>query len=360
MALSRLPASTHRLRRRSALATVAVPLLVLVAACSGSGGGAAIGGGANDPTTTTLPPIAPLTGLPTDADVVSRPAVTVKIENAPASRPQAGLERADVVFEVIVEGGVTRFLAVFHSADSDAGPIRSVRPADPAIVSPFGGVVAFSGGIGTFVDALRASPATAIDETAAGDAMRRRRDRTAPHNLYAQTEDLRELAPDGEGPPPPFATFLGDGQAFAAAGATDVLGVDMVVGRTGIAYTWDEGSATWLRDTNGTPHVVESGEQIAPTTVIVQFVENPPVGEVDTTGSPVTEARVVGEGRGMLFTAGQSVPIRWAKPSATAMTTFTDEAGQPIVLPPGRTWVELADVGDAVTPRLPPAPAPPG
>src|SRR5205085_4871111 len=121
----------------------------------------------------------------------TRPAVTVKIENSPPSRPQAGLDKADIVFEAVVEGGQTRFLAIFQSADADpAGPVRSVRPSDPAIVSPFGGIAAYSGGIQRFVDAMRATGLKNYDETSGGSAFRRRSDKVAPHNLYTSTPAL--------------------------------------------------------------------------------------------------------------------------------------------------------------------------
>ena len=74
----------------------------------------------------------------------------MKIENTPEARPQSGLDVADVVYEEVVEGGITRFWAIFNShAPDHVGPIRSVRRMDPDIVSPLGGVVAYSGGTTT-------------------------------------------------------------------------------------------------------------------------------------------------------------------------------------------------------------------
>jgi hypothetical protein len=342
-------ALTRRRPTRYGVVVAALALLVALPACSG-GGGASIGGGPGA-TTTTVPPFFPLTGLPaTDARTVTRPAVTVKIENSPASRPQAGLAAADVVIEAIVEGGQTRFLAVFHATDSEVGPIRSVRPADPALVAPFGGVVAFSGGIPRFVTALRQMPVTAVDENNAGDAFRRRRDRSAPHNLYGTTEALRDkVSETTDKPPPRFATFLAPGEAWVPAGAVPVATASFPVGSTNVAYAWDAASGTWKRSTNGTPHMVEGGGQVSPTTVIVQFTPYEPTGEVDTTGAQVFEAKVVGTGEAVIFANGTSVRARWSKTAATSMTVFTDAAGAPISLPAGRTWVELATPGAPVT-----------
>jgi len=84
------------------------------------------------------PPACPLTGEPAPHGAVpDRPALAIKVENAPEARPQSGMDKADVVYEEVVEGGVVRFMAVFQSQDAaEVGPVRSVRPVDPDIVSP--------------------------------------------------------------------------------------------------------------------------------------------------------------------------------------------------------------------------------
>ena len=88
----------------------------------------------------------PLTGVAVEAPP-QRPALAVKVENSVAARPQSGLNAADVVWEEVVEGGITRFVAVYHSnLPPDIGPIRSVRPMDAAIAGPLHGLFAFSGG----------------------------------------------------------------------------------------------------------------------------------------------------------------------------------------------------------------------
>lgn len=298
--------------------------------------------------TTTVPQYFPLTGAqanPESLARLNRPAVTVKIENSPQSRPQAGLDVADVVFEPVVEGGQTRFLAVFQSTDADtAGPVRSVRPSDPSIVAPFGGVVAYSGGIARFVDAMKATGLKNYDENAT-DVLVRRRDRAAPHNLYTSTPALYAKAGGGS-PPPAFNAFLKPGTPYAPAGAVPVARVSLQVGRTtSVDYDWDAAGGTWKRSVDGRPHLVENGNQIAPTNVIVQSIAYEGTSDVDASGSPVTEAKVVGSGDAVVFAAGTMLAARWSKPNATAMTTYTDRSGAPIQLPPGRTWVEMPAPG---------------
>jgi hypothetical protein len=340
-------------RARTARALIGVLALSLVATACSSGGGAELGSNGRSGGGTTVPQYYPLTGLQVDnAATAGRPTLTVKIENSPAARPQAGLDAADIVFEAVVEGGQTRFLALFQSADSDnVGPVRSVRPSDPAIVSPFGGIVAYSGGIQRFVDAMKATGLKNFDETTAGSAFHRRTDRVAPHNLYTSTSALYAKV-SGGAPPPSFATFLKPGQAFSPPGATPVTHITLAVGSSTTAdYDWDASSGTWKRFTDGKPHTVEGGGQLAATTVIVEYVPYEETGEVDTTGAPVSEGKVVGTGDAVVFANGMMVKARWSKPNATAMTTWTDLSGQPLAIPPGHTWVELPNVGAALTTR---------
>ena len=111
------------------------------------------------PTTEAPPPPPPtfpwpLTGVET-TDIVQRPALAVKIENSSESRPQSGLNSADLVWEEVVEGGITRFVAVYHSTlPPEIGPIRSVRPMDAGIAAPLGGLFAFAGGQPDFVERI--------------------------------------------------------------------------------------------------------------------------------------------------------------------------------------------------------------
>ncbi|HKA03850.1 MAG TPA: DUF3048 domain-containing protein, partial [Acidimicrobiales bacterium] len=101
------------------------------------------------PTTAAAVPVAPEVGLPDPTgESLTRPALWVKIENTPEARPQSGLDQADVVYEQVTEAGITRFITLFNSEVPDVvGPIRSTRAMDSDVVSPLGGVFAYSGGI---------------------------------------------------------------------------------------------------------------------------------------------------------------------------------------------------------------------
>jgi len=289
----------------------------------------------------------PLSGRPaTDPAVLARPAVTVKIDNIAVARPQAGIQAADVVYEELTEG-VTRLVVVFQSSAAEVvGPVRSVRPADPTIVTPLGGVLAFSGGSPSAVDLATDAPVTVVTEGDT-DVMYRRSGRSAPHNLYTSGDGLRAKAPPEAKAPPPFADFLRDGRAFAPAGGTPATRLSLIPAPYVSAdYDWDPGTSTWLRTTDGRPHLLEGGARIAPTTVIVQYT---PYSEF-VHDSKVQYPEVVGSGDALILAAGTVVPARWSKPSPADVTTWTDAGGARIALPPGQTWVHLVAPGSTVTP----------
>jgi hypothetical protein len=338
--------------RRSALAAGLASLLA-ASACGGGHKSAA----PTSPSSTAVSegtvkdgPIAPLTGLVDQSgDSASRPSIAVKIDNAPEARPQSGLDVADIVYEEVVEGGVTRFIAVFHSqAPPLAGPVRSVRPMDPGVLSAYHGLVAYSGGIPAFVALLRKAPVQDVDVDVATDAYTWDKSRAAPHNEYVSPEKLWPKA-KGSNAEPPKAMFgyRAAGEPFGDADAHHVV-IPYSPRQTSI-YDWDAASGTFKRTSNGTPHTTTSGAQIAPQNVVIQFVSLHNLDYVDQSGTKVVESTVVGSGDAWILSAGRITKGHWAKDSASAPTRFTGGAGNPVKLTPGRTWVHFAPVGTPVT-----------
>ena len=335
------------------MVALAVVLMAATAACGG-GNKAAQGRSTTTaaPTTTTIPPQALLTGLPlNDPEKLARPAVTVKIDNNAAARPQAGLDAADVVYEEVTEG-ITRFVVVFQSTDADPiGPVRSVRPADPLIVSPLDGLLAFSGGAPGIVALVQSADLRFIDEDNT-DALYRRSGRSAPHNLYTDSEKLYRKVGDSKAPPP-FAKFLKYGETYSAAGAVPVVGIDIPLADITASYTWDAAAHGWQRSTNGQAHRLEAGGTWTPGNVIVQFVTYSTFsGDRD-----VTYPEVIGTGEAWYFVNGTLAKGTWSKPGASSVTAYADANGAPMVFQPGRTVVELVEDGANVRTESPPAPA---
>lgn len=340
------------MRRALIVLLVAVSLLA-TAACSSDSKPAADGGKPSTsakPTTTTEPPkvAAPLTGVLVAPGSVAHAAVTVKIDNTEAGRPQAGLERADVVYEERVEGGVSRMIAVFHSQDADlVGPIRSVRTSDGPIVGPLGGVFAFSDGTPAVVKSLRSVPVKAVYEMQGAGPFVYPPGRNRPLKTFAKTARLREEATKQD-PPPALFGFRAAGEALAgttpAAKATFAFGQ-----RSSVVFDFDAASGRWLRTSNGKAHTLADGSRLGFTNVIIQTVAYRSVGYRDSSGTMVDEAVSVGSGEAILLSGGAQLKLRWSKGSPTAVTQFTDAAGAPVKLAPGTTWVGLVPTGSAIT-----------
>jgi hypothetical protein len=275
----------------------------------------------------------------------------VKIDNAPEARPQSGLDVADIVYEEVVEGGVTRFIAIFHSTSPElAGPVRSVRPMDPDILSAYRGLVAYSGGIPAFVSLLRKAPVQDVNVDMATPAYTWDKKRAAPHNEYVSPDKLWPLAKGSNtAPPPAMFEFRAPGAPF---GDADAAGVSINYSpRASATYDWDAATGTYKRTENGTAHTAASGAQIAPQNVVIQVVTTKTLGYKDQSGTNVVESNVVGSGDAWFFSGGRMTKGRWSKSSETAVTKYTDPAGNPVKLAPGRTWVHFAPTGTPVTPK---------
>lgn len=334
--------------RRRVLAGVAALVILAVAAVAAL---LLVADDDEDAETASEETVLPLLG--TEGRVPQRAALAVKVGNTEEGRPPTALTQADVVFEEMVEGGLTRLLAVYHSQDPDAvGPVRSARSTDLFILTELGRpLFAWSGANPTFAAAVTAADLIDVGVTAVPDAYQRDPNRAAPHNLYTDPASLREAASDDEAasmPPPALfsyraadAPLSGPGvepaAAFHAGGVGDLT--------TQIDWEWDAASASWLRSQDGTPHVDSDGERVAVANVVVRVTPYGDSGVRDAAGAIVPEAQAVGEGDVWLLSAGQAQPGRWRKPSPEAPTTYTDADGAPLLLAPGQTWVEVLPPG---------------
>jgi hypothetical protein len=274
----------------------------------------------------------------------------VKIDNAPKARPQLGLNQADVVFEEGVEGGITRFAALFHSEDSKpVGPVRSARTTDIKLLSALRHpLFAYSGANATFQRYLQEAPLVDVGVDAYPDRYHRDGTRPSPYNLFTDTTALFDLIPDGAVPPPALFSFRPPGAAASGPGAAAVGRARVwwqAAKLTEAIWEWDATAKGWRRTQNGEIHVDSTGRQVAPANVVVQFVTYHDTGQVDSTGTAVPEADVVGSGDAWVLTGGMLIPCRWSKASDTDITRYTDSSGAEVQLTRGQTWVELVPPG---------------
>lgn len=304
-------------------------------------------------TTTTSAPAYPLTGLPVDDPATAaRPALVVKIDNAEprtgqGGRPQAGINAADVVYEEVVEGSVTRLASVFHSAGSDpVGPVRSARTTDLLLMAPLNRpLFAWSGANANVARQVNEADIVDVGFDAASSVYFRQSGRPAPYNLFTSTPALRGVVADEQRPPPQLFSYRPAGEAVTAG--REVAGVRIVFGdgpgSAPVAYDWDRSG--WARSQRGDEHVDADGIRVAPPNVVIRFTPYEEVQCCDAAGFPIVEAQLVGEGEAWVLTGGRLVEGRWSRPSVADTTTYTDASGQPIGLTPGPTWVAIAPPG---------------
>ena len=300
------------------------------------------------PKAVPLPGDSPLTGIGVGGYATGHPALVVKIDNVGAARPQQGINEADVVFEEMVEGGFTRFAAVYHSTPADpVGPIRSARSTDVALLAPlYHPLFSYSGANRDFQKMIRESSMIDVGVDIYPGQYYRHKGRKAPQNLFSNTSALHGLAsPDAQAPPPLFS-YRGAGTRPSEPGARPISRASAKFfydgkERTNVSYDWDAGTNSWTRIQNNSLHVDTEGRKVAPNNVIFQFVNYKNTGYVDSSGAKVPEADVVGTGDAWILSAGYLVPVRWEKRDLNDVTVFRGEDGRYARLLPGRTWVEL-------------------
>jgi hypothetical protein len=290
--------------------------------------------------------VCPLTGVDAGATDITRPVHAVKIDNHPRARPQAGMQLADVVYEELVEGGLTRFLIVLHCQNAPRlGPIRSARLVDPDLLVLYSPVLfGYSGAAPGVLAKVRSTDGVInLVHGANGPAYHRAGGRPAPHNLYTSSDALlaRPAAQGVKGPPRTGYTF--DASLLAAPPASSSRGaVDLSYSSgSSVSYTYDAASKKYLRSQAGRPHNDESGAQLSATNVLVFKVP------VQVGGSP--HIAVIGEGEATVLRGGQAVVGRWQRPSLGDQFTLVDSSGQPIKLAPGNIWINLVPSDRAVT-----------
>ena len=267
---------------------------------------------------------------------LERPALAVKIDNVTRAHPQSGVNVADVVYEEIVEGGVTRLVAVFQSTSADmVGPVRSARTSDPPLLAAFDHpLFAYSGANRGTRTELAESTITDVGYDALTDEYWRDRSRRPPHNLYTSTDALwAHHSGRTAVPPAPFIHRYPEQPLHPSA--ESATGVSIDFGLTEVDYDWN--GTGWARTHGGNPHVDDEGVRVAPANVVVQFVAY----GWSKADSRSPEARTTGTGMAWVFTDGHVVVGEWNRPDESLPATFSAD-GETIRLSPGNTWVALA------------------
>src|SRR5581483_5424644 len=274
-----------------------------------------------------------------DGDSISPLAVVV--ENEEHARPQSGLDRADVVYEALAEGGITRFLAIFATQEPDVvGPVRSARDYFVEWAHEYRAPLVHIGASPQGFAALAATQTPDLDEARGHPGFWRTKDRAAPHNAYTSVGGARAALGAKAEEAGTFSGLLYKGNSLKKAG--DLEGEATIsFGRADYTASWsyDPVSNEYLRSMNGAPHLdAQSGEQLRASNVLIAWVDSWLIPG-DSAGR--LQFAQVGSGRLVALVDGVAVEGTWTKDSFDSSTTYKTLDGTPLTLNAGTTWIEV-------------------
>lgn len=296
----------------------------------------------------------PLTGelVENPANLQRRP-IAIKLSNAPASytRPQSGLNDADLVFEHTTEGNLTRFTAIFYDETPPrVGPIRSARLIDLELPAMYDAALAYSGSSKGVGERLRDSDfrqrilyAWEKGYYRTGD------DKPIEHTLYGNPELLWEALSDLEQNVPPTFTATNVFSDVPPAGGSPASSVSINYNWTVVDWHYDGLKEKYLRWTDGVIHADgNTYEQVEAANVIVispfHAFDGKICEQVNQDGSCAAwsvEVQLWGSGSASVFRDGLQYNVTWHRDQRTDSLTFTDSSGQPFPLKIGNSWLQV-------------------
>ena len=319
----------------------------------------------------------PLTGLFSTGQKDARP-IAVMVENSPAARPQSGLGDADVVYEILAEGDITRFAAFYHSRSPvKVGPVRSIRPYYVDVAAAMDAVLVHAGWSQEAMNRVDAGGVDHFDEVY-GDRVYywRSPDRKQPHNLYTSIEGIRrgmdkkqlrsawtpvqpvfeagearreERMSETGGRAAGVDGKAGGGKASAdasvaaaAGGGGEAVRLPYSAGYT-VSYKYDASSGQYMRRMNGLPHAgAETGQQLAAANVLVCRSSHK---VTDSAGRRRVD--VQGPGSGYVLSGGKVQAAVWQLRDGL-VRAYAADGQQEIPLAPGVTWIQFVPEAMAV------------
>jgi hypothetical protein len=318
--------------------TIVAAVVVLAALVAGAllalrGGGQARRVAAAPPHSQQLR--SPFTGEPVPS--LNR-VLAVKIDNIVYARPQTGLTHADIIYVLPVEGGLSRFLAIFSSHYPPViGPVRSTREDDLQLLRQFGRpAFAYSGATAALLPYIQRT--ARIVDLYAGTASGYFRDyrRVAPYNLYAHTKQLLAQSA-GAG----MARDIGFRFGPPPAGGKVTRSASVSYPAASFRFTWSAAKGGWLVSMDGAAAVTVDGGRLAPATVVIQHTTVRTSRFLEY-GSPPPFAESTGSGTALILRNGKAWPVRWSRPAANGGTSFTTTSGRPMTFARGQVMVVLA------------------
>lgn len=295
----------------------------------------------------------PITGEEVESKAaISKPVTAIMMENSPDARPQSGLKDAEVVYEAVAEGGITRFLAIYQQKKPQLiGPVRSLRMYYLDWATPYDASIAHVGGSLNALNTVRNGSYRDIDQFFNADFYWRATDRYAPHNVYTSFDKLDQLntrkgyessSPAGlERVEVKQVTSTKKKDQKKQSDATSTAPTANTINLTisgplyNSSYTYDPVTKLYARSQAGAPHTDREAGQITAKVVIALRVQMTRVMEDGYRESINTS----GTGEAVIFQDGQMINATWHKTDQKGQLTFTDASGQPVKLARGTTWI---------------------
>jgi hypothetical protein len=290
---------------------------------------------ASTPSPATSVPSASATAIPTPRGTLAP--IGVMIDNDPSARPQTGFNAADVVYEVIAEFDLTRFLAIYlANAPTNVGSIRSTRPYFALAMTDYGGGLVHCLDVPGVTDILDRGTIFNFDlcRGEGQEAATRISSRVAPFNLYVDAHMLQgelNLHPARSAPALLARQPLAADQQSATHIEIDHPDPHVI--------TWDWNGKVYLRQQDGKPHLEANGDQVSTDVIVIQQAEEEPTRFFGEAGYHTVG--LTGSGDGTVLAGGRSAPIHWSRTGVTAPTVLTGLRGGPFLLPPGRVFFEV-------------------
>jgi len=304
------------------------------------------------PTPTPQSPTYPslLSGIGLEEQNNARP-VAVLINNLAPARPQSGLSEADLIWEVLAEGGITRLIAIFQSTtatDLDIGPVRSNRPYFIGIADSYDAIIAHAGASNDAYAILQKQGKPYLDEISnAGSYYWRSSERKAPHNLYTNLSKLREGASKKgyrEDASIQGYSFYSEAEAEALqSGSIKQLDVQFQLKGYIVSYQFDETERVYMRSINDEPHVDKNNDkQLSSVNLIFMQTAHK---VLDNEGRLSVDLQSGGEA--LVIQNGQAIEGKWIA-AGDGMIRFVNN-DQEIKLLPGKSIIHILPTGKAIT-----------
>jgi hypothetical protein len=294
--------------------------------------------------------ISPLTGQPMPDGRPDNPVFVVKVENTSSGAPQYGVDKADMVVEELVEGGITRLAALYYSnLPSKVGHIRSMRTTDIGIAKPVAGKIVASGGAPRAARQIRNAGIRIFTESAPGFS---RDAKAAPYNVVLNLKRLGASAKKNS-IPGPYLTWTppeGSEESEPTADPSDTASAPpepkkatraTVRFSNSSATKWKYSGGHWTRK-NG--HAAP-GQEFAADTLIVMFCRVGDAGYRDPGGNAVPETVIEGSGRAVVMNDGKATEGTWRKGTLGDTIRFETKDGKPLTIDPGKVWFEMVPKG---------------